>query len=326
MEKKLRVLFLHNANWKRVSRRLQFDFIIRLNSYCELFVYGPYEHQDNPHIAPVNFNSKITSTDLLNIFNPDILLFLLYAPGCYNWCPFDICNYNLPSAIIEIDHYTRNSNLGNQILGWYKNAGFSLAIRRHSYEEDCSVPSIWLPFAADDAEFYPDETINKINLIGFAASSGKANLDYDIRRDASSILKRSNLLAHKNGITENYEYADYIKQYAGALTCSGGKIHTTLSKHFEIGLSKIPILSNRILFEKELFGPQKCFFEYDDNCSNIVSQANIILNDKNLANDVATNMYESCKKYHTFDIRVKELYDILINLVNGKEPERLWGQ
>jgi len=321
----MRVLLLSDG-YRSLDDRTRINFIKRLSELCDFKIYGPKEHTLNIDFAPVQHDKRITYSDLKGLFNPDIVLFLLYRPAAYFSVTRSICEIDVPYVILEEDHYYKDEIYSDiNMFEWYKSTGFTLLLRRHFYEEESPIPSVWLPFSANEKEFKTNNNTDKECKIGFAGSY--LGLEYySIRRNAIKVLGTNDLLANPWGKIFGSEYIDYLHKYVGCLSCSGGKLHTCLAKTFEIPLSDTALLTNGIHNKKEIFGEKQCFFEYKDDCSDLVDVANTIINDVDMRDEVTANALEIVREKHTDEKRIVELYNILKAVVDGKEPPRVWGQ
>jgi len=321
----MRVLLISDG-YRSLGDRVRIDFVKKLSKLCDFKIFGRKEDIINPNLAPVPFNPRISCDELVKLFNPDVILFMLYNPTVHFNTSGDICKRGIPTAIIEVDHYYKDEVFnGINLFDWYKSMGFTLLIRKHFYKEEPPIPSVWLPSSANEEEFDICYDENRENKIGFAGSSADLKY-YDIRRNAIEILKNNNLLASTWGKVYGRDYIDYLHRYVGCLSCSGGKLHTCLAKTFEIPLSGAALLTNWMHGKKELFGNKQCFFEYKDDCSNLVDVANTVVNDVDMRKEIVTNALEVVRAKHTDKRRIVELYWILESLVDGKEPPRIWGQ
>jgi len=319
-------VLLLSGGYRAFDDRVRIDFIKKLSGLCYLKIYGPNEYELNRNFAPVKYNSKITSHDLKMLFNPDILLFLLYAPEAYINLTNQICKLGIPSVIREEDHYYKNLEYNNiDLFKWYKSMDFTLLMRRHFYEEEPPIPSVWTPPSVNEDEFIISSNINRESKIGFAGSYVGYE-HYDIRRNAIKILRNNKLLASSWGKKCGSSYINYLHRYVGCLACSCGQIHTCLAKTFEISLCGTAVLTNWMHNKKELFGDKQCFFEYKDDCSDLVDVANTVINDVDLRNEVISNAIEVIHEKHTDKKRIVEYYNILKAVADGKEPPRVWGQ
>jgi len=298
----------------------------KLSNLCDFKIYGPGEYTADANFAPVLHSVRITSNDLKGLFNPDIILFLLYKPTTYFSITENIREIDIPTVILEEDHYYKYSVYDDvNMFDWYRYLNFTILLRRHFYEEEPPIPSVWLPFSANEEEFNANDNENRESKIGFAGSY--LGLEYyNIRRIAIETLKINGLLPDVYGKIIGNEYIEYLHKYIGSLSCSGGKLHTCLAKTFEIPLCGSVLLTNWMHNKIELFGDKQCFFKYKDDCSDIIDVANTILNDDDLREEVISNALEIVRERHTDEKRVIELYNILKAIADGKEPPRIWGQ
>jgi len=327
----LHVLFLYDG-YHKFNDRVIAGFTQKLSRLCEFHMYGANEHERNKETAPLKYDSKITGKDLVEHFHPDVILFQIRSgKGSMGWYPKDICNVGVPTALIENDHFPLkedlavNINVVREVVKWYKNSGLSLLIRKHFYEEEPPIQSVWLPPCANEEEFFPDDKIERVKKIGFAGSVDKGKY-YIVRYNALAAIKNNYLAPKDTGKMRAGAYVEYLKKYVGILACGGGPLHTPLSKTFEITLSGVALMSQWLHKSKELFGDKQCFFEYKDDCSDVVDVAKTIINDSVTVKEVTSNALERVKAYHTDTERIKELYAILEALVAGKEIPRRWGQ
>jgi len=311
----MNVLFLFDG-YRRMDDRTRINLIKKLNKFCNLNIYGPNEtdKEFSPHI----YNSK---NNILKLFNPDVILCSLYNTTCLDWIPDYIYKSNIPVAVVEEDHYTENGlfSFEKDILRNYNK--FDLIIRRHYYNEEQNFNSVWWPFAANTDEFFNDNSIERMNLIFFAGSTGTPY--YSIRRNAINKLSVAELIESYSRVSN---YPEVLRAFTGALSCAGGEIHTPMAKAFETMLSGTALLTNSMYNDKILFGDKKCYFEYKDDCSDIVEQAYVMLSNKKLVAEVTKNAIEIVIERHTDECRIKELYDILKALVAGKDIPKMWGQ
>jgi len=336
----VRILIL-NAGMRGKAERTRMDLLLRLKNWHTINVYGPKEHnRSGSDLAPLEYNEKITVEDIKKEFNPDVFLLVLSSYRSKNWLGesklSDIGHNSTPFTVLEEDHFSATGNMeiscgfDNEVLEWYKDFGVDLLLRRHRYEEEAPVQSVWLPFSASEKEFFSDDSIERENSIGFAAdgarSEDKVPRCYRVRARAHTKLKEAGLLADNVGRISANAYAEYIRKYIGCLACSGSLIHTALAKHFEMMLSKTAVLTNRVGSSYKLFGDKKVYFEYDDSCDNVVDIAKEIIYDTDKVKELTENAFEVCIERHTDDKRAKELSDILECLVEGKEIPRIWGQ
>jgi glycosyltransferase involved in cell wall biosynthesis len=319
----MNVLLMSNG-YRNSDDRTRIDLLKKLSAYCNFMIYGLNEYEMDKNFAPLQFNEKIKVREVLDYFKPDVILFLLYDYKYYTTIPKIIGN-SIPRVVIEEDHYRRRKPVYDfevEVLDWYEQIEIDLVVRRHCYQETLNVPSVWLPFSANMDEFYSNPLVEKINKIGFAGSS-KGEY-YTVRRKALEILSENGLLGATAPRVE--DYPDFIRAHKGFLTCSAKPIYAPMAKVFEVMLCEVPLLTNFMYYEELLFGKSQCYFKYKDDCSNIVEQANIILEDEDKVLEVTKNALQIVKEKHTDEKRAFELYNILKALTEGTEIPKIWGQ
>lgn len=333
---KYKILFLYD-DFRFITDRLFYGFIVKLSKYCTLNVYGPETYKEqgvpgeipkrNKELVPFEYNKNWDGKDLVREFNPDLIFMAMYNQKVLDWYPENICRVGVPTILLEDDHYTYDPVLskykGTKPLEWYKSSGLTLLLRRHFYKEKAPIPSIWFPQSANDEEFIPYYG-ERENSIGFAGSFEPTPW-YEVRRNAIETIGKANLLAGRFGKFEPKEYPDYIKSYKGILGCSGGILHTPLAKMFECMLSNTPYLTNWFHHSHLLFGLKEYCFIYKDNCSDLVKKAKIILNEPDYVAEVTKNALEVTQREHTDSVRIKQLYDIIEAIIEGREPPKRWG-
>ena len=307
--------------YRKGDGRTRIDFLKKLNHHCEFNSYGPKENGVDPELAPIPFDKSLTYDDLCGIFNPDILFFIYYKTGVYSWELSGLDKLGIPVVILEEDHYTNDNDKEKRVLDWYKQAGFSLLIRRHCYKEEAPISSVWLPFSVNEEEFF-DKKEHRINLISFVGSK-EGNRHYDVRKKAIEVITNKKLLCNHHKIWGK-NYSKILNKFKAYLSCSGGKIHTPLAKTFEIQLSGGILLSNKIDHSNLFYDNKECYVEYKDDCSDIIDKVMFILN--NDLSEMRDNAIKQVIDKHTDTKRIVELHNILLALKEGKDIPKIWGQ
>lgn len=327
----MKVLFFFDG-YRQMDDRTRVGFIAQLQPYCSLAVYGPKEHQLNPWFAPIEYSKSLTSKNILDLFQPDVLLFYYYGAnsstgnkGFIDWLPDDICKQGVPSIIFEEDHYTEETNEDDHIFDKHEEWKFSLVARRHYHTDICNIPSVWIPFSASAEEFIFD--VNSLDSrekkICFAGSMfGKY---YESRLTAVEKLGGVAILAPHIG-NMGGDYLGYIKKYVGAVSCGGSWLHTVLAKHFELPLVGTALLTNWLYEYDMLFEGKDCLYVYKDDGSDVVRIAEQLIEDDIVRKAKIVVAQDVVKRKHTDKHRVEELRNILLALINNKEIPRVWGQ
>lgn len=307
----MRVLHLFNG-FKRLARRTQFDFVVKLQGLCDFKVYGPKEHENDKNLAPISYNRKMTTKDIINEFKPDILL--LHMHEFINWIPKDFKHITeIPKVMIEVDYWSTPD------IYWYKNVGLDLLINRGPYK-NTTIPSVWLPMCADGKEFYVDDNIKRLNCITFTGTCNGQKM-YGVRRKAVEVLGNSSIFKNDGTIKGN-KYSDNLRRYIGIL--SGSNTYMPPAKIFEAMACGTVVLSNHINCMKSLYGSSDLYYKYKDNCSDIIKVANELVNDVDKREYIANTVLTISNEKHLDKHRIVELYNILLSLVEGREVPVTW--
>ena len=305
------------------SRRLHNEFIPKLYRFFDFNLYGPKEHEFTSNFVPLVYDKNRSIEDVIREINPDIILVHTYVLN--KWLPSLKNVKNIPVIYITGDY------CDEYVENFCKFHNIDYMIHRNLYDKDIldyeKIPYVWLPWAAT-SDFYTTTVDNylenRINKIVFIGSSQKGYKYYKVRRIALDILEKSNILERKD-IVGYIKYPYELKQYIGGLSCTGDTLHTPYGKIFEIMASGTALLTQWFHKQDVLFGKEQCFFTYKDDCSNIVSQANIILNDIDQVKEVTQNALSVINKYHLEHYRLLEFRDILNAFIEGKEVPKRWG-
>jgi predicted glycosyltransferase involved in capsule biosynthesis len=253
--------------------------------------------------------------DLKSLFDFDVVIL-----GCKNrmftsvkevksWLPTDFNSFDCPKVLIEEDYFKYRKD------PWIKNTNINLILHRHKTnvirgEEDFpDIRQLWFPFSVDVSKFYPDDNIQRLNKIAFVGSYFPDVYYY--RKKASLILQGKNLLDFL-GQKKEQDYISTLQTYNSHL--SGSLIYSLdNAKAMEIMACGSILLTNNCQNGfPELFG-KNSYVTYDNDFSNLISQAEKILEDSQFRKYIATNALKVINKKHTHIIRCKELLDILQN-------------
>lgn len=326
---KLNLLVL--TYWRKdyMSHRQNIGTLERLNKYCNINIYSKKDIED--YIKNISLSESIDKyfDELIEEYNPDI--FICYgAMGFTDWgSPFR--NIKGCKVCIEPDYH---NFFGKEV--WYRNNKFDyMFLRNANNTKKIGIPSIWWPWSADEKEFYPKNGQRR-NIIGFAGSS--VHELYKIRKRAIDILSKHGLLENKKktimasemsdgmwkGIwNDQGKYQEYLRSIVAILASTENR--GPFAKTFEAMASNTAVLSSPVINKELLFGNKKCYFEYKEDCSDIVKVTKDILNNPSWVKEVVENARNMFLKFHTTEKRVKELHDNFVKIIEGKEPERKWG-
>lgn len=307
------------------SYRLLWPFLDKFKHVCD------YKIMLLPDLRE-KIDRGYTSIDLQRNYKPDVII-------CYgNFAKEVLAGYftKMPCAktvvIVDFHGHERN-NPG--IMEAYKFNGFDIMFMRGVYSRDykSTIPMVWVPFSASEKEFYPDSSVKKVNLIGFAGVTGPSV--YSTRKKAISRLKHTKLLricpkneCSKGNAAKNSGYPRFLRSHVACLT-STELYHwppTPRAKTFEIMASGTVLLSPWFPGMEEMLGNDgEHYVKYDKNCSDVVKKAREIIKNPVRTKAIGENGYKVFLQKHTDSIRIKEFYSHLVRLVEGKPIKRKYG-
>jgi hypothetical protein len=309
---------------RRAIQHLQIDYIYRLRKWFDIVIYGPNEYELKDHdMSPIQFSNKLSIMDLCKEFKPDIILLPEYV--CIN--PLlsflgDLSKVDsIPIVSIEDVWYDNEK-------GWHLRNGIDCVVSRVPIDQEFfSVPSVWLPWAADDSfsniSTDWDSRYNKVLFIGEGIYS--KNMAYATRRRATRILSVNDLLDSFRAETMEF-YKDKLGEYKYFLSDSWNELKMPPPKTFESMAAGCTTLSTLFIGEKELFGDNVCYVSYDMDCSNLLSKVENCMNDTEASKQIASLGREIVLKNHMMFHRIEELKDILFDVLYRKDVRRKWGR
>ena len=318
----LRILCIFDG--RRAIPHLQINYIYRLRKWFDIFIYGPSEHiLNDQNISPIQFSNNINIVDLCREINPDIILLPEYA-SVVRLLSFlgDLLKIkSIPIVSIE-DVWAKEKEK------WHLENGIDYVISRVPVDEDFfSVPSVWLPWAADDtfAEISTDwsSRYDKVLFVGEGLYS--QNEAYTTRRRAVYILNTNELLDSFRSDSMEF-YRDKLGAYRYFLSDSWGALKMPPPKTFESMAAGCTTLSPSFVGEKELFGDNVCFIRYNMECSDLLSGVTGCMNDPQKSQEVASLGREIVLKSHMMSNRMDELKNILTDILNKREVRKKWGR
>jgi len=293
----------------KLNFRINIGFINKLSTLCTEY-YG---------IQAYNKNSiLVTSQEIWEKHKPDAILLLAHNDLLDSYLK------NIPCLKVMIAVDYRKIVERNKFY-WYKNNQFDLVIQRgvydiESFQKHIGIPSVWVPYSADEKEFYPTKW--KIPKVGFTGTISR--VAYTQRREAIELLEQENLI-NNGGKIGGIQYAPFLRLHRAMLTdtmLGNSGIRSPHAKMFEIIASGSVLLSPG--FDHN-FLSEDCMVKYRDDCSNIVEKGKWILTNKDECDKISKNAYNEFLKSHTDTIRIKELYNHISNMLEGKEIVRKWG-
>lgn len=308
---------------RRAIPHLQINYIYALKKWFDVFIYGPNEYEINDRdIAPIEFSSELDIIDLCNQFKPDAIILPEYASTRILSDFFGDLNRvkSIPIISIEDVYHNEDSN-------WHFNKGIDYVISRVPVEDDFfSVPSYWLPWAADDrfsSVAHPwYSRYNKVLFIGEGFYS--QNVLYTTRKKAIYVLGVNNLLDSFRSSTFDF-YMGKLGKYRYFLSDAWYTLKTVPPKTFEAMAAGCTVLSPEFLYGKELFGNDECFIKYDMDCEDLLGKVNYCKGNPEYSYSVSLSGRKVVLEKHMFSNRVQELSDIITDILNGTEVRKKWG-
>jgi hypothetical protein len=323
----MRVLVLYEyLKPERGNYRLIGGFMKQMRPLCDSF----------SEVLLSDLRKKIqkgyTCIDLQKDYKPNVII-------CYGNFATEVFNgyfTKMPCAktvVITDFHGHTNNNQG--IMKKYAENGFDIMFMRGVYDKKykSTIPMIWLPFSANEKEFYPDNSIRRQNIIGFAGMVTPSV--YVVRRNAIKLLKKAKLLkvcdkntCNKGDKKKNVGYPLFLRSVSSCLTSTDlyDWPPTPRAKTFEIMGSKTVLLTPPFEQVEKMIGKSgRDYVGFKMNCSDIIKQARKIVNEPIWARTIAKNGYKIFLEKHTDRIRIKEFYRHLQRLVSGKSIERPWN-
>jgi len=304
----MRILLVYGANPKSKSRKINLDFIKKIGNLCTNF---------NILFAKDLMNQKKNMIDYYYDLKPDVMI--CYAKTKkYNRLPSNIFR-DLPclKVMIEVDYK-------KGMIPWYRKNKFNFIFKRGSYarRSNTGIPTTWLPFSADASLFKHSFDIEKrIKKVGFSATLNKA---YTQRKKVVQKLEEYKLVTIKK-IYDPKEYANFLGSFLIGLDTPERRM-TPHGKTFETIASGAVLLTGPFYGHNTLFDPsKKSFIQFGSKLEGLVKEVHKVINDIDLAKEIVKNSKQTFLERHTDEIRIKELYDHLQNLLKGKSIERKWG-
>jgi hypothetical protein len=303
-----RIVIISHRNKNPLNYRINAGFYNKLSDVCDCTMVDAYDKSTGIIYEPEYIMER---------YNPDVVICHAHHPYLQGYMrKFNKCL----RVMIAVDSWkmVRDNN-----PSFYIDNDFHLIVYRSSYDVEfhkkTGTEGVWLPFSASEKEFYPGKN-KRTNIVGFA---GTVAPSYSQRIKAISILQKNSLLDFK-GVISGGEYAKYLRSITVALTSADkGCVH---GKTFEMMASGTVVLSPVIDSDKLLFGDNASYVRVKRDCSDIVEKAQYILNDKEAQKEISNNAYKQFLSKHTDDIRIRELYCHINNMIRGFPIEKIWNK
>jgi len=319
----MNVLWIHGGNPNGNSKRLHIGFRDEFSRLCSSFnsIEARTLADKNKKTKRVIVHNTIDK--YIDRYNPDVVI--CYAKTkSFNHLPLSyLVDVSCLKVMIEVDYK-------HKFIPWYKSNKFDFIFQRGCHARNdinkIGIPIAWLPFSANHKIFKPNPEITlekRIKKVGIPANINKA---YPQRKNIIKALKKYDLFSKSNKRKViNKEYVKFLQNVLINVS-TGEKINTPRGKVFEImGCGSI-LLTTKCYGMNILFDPKKqCYIEVNDNLDDLWDKCNDVINNKSLANKIQQSGRLEFLKKHTEEIRTRELYNGLQNLLQGKDVERKWG-
>jgi hypothetical protein len=300
------ILPVHDPETK-LNYRINIGFINKLNTLCEYYGIQAYNRKGVIY----------TAEELYEKYKPDAMLLLAHS----NLLDGYLKDIPCLKVMISVDYRKIEER---KKFYWYKNNQFDLVIQRGiydngSFEKNIGIPSVWLPYSADEMEFYPVK--ERIPRIGFTGTTSQSS--YAQRRKALQLLEQENLI-NNSGRLSGMGYSYFLRIHRAILTdtrLGKSSIYSPHAKAFEIIASGSVLLTPPTNIE---ILPKDCYIEYKNDFSDIIEKAEWILTNKDGCDRISKNAYNEFLKNHTDTVRIKELYGNIKSMLEGKELVKKW--
>lgn len=306
----MKLLLLFPSPRFGISRRLNAGFIEKLANFQDVTECRIFE------LAGLKQELSLTKETLPQYCKRNgIDIFI-----CYNKVgrsPFNqIAKLSCAKVAIDVDFYKAMEGKSKV----YERGKFDLVIQRGAFHQKLrpNVPMVWLPFSADENEFFPINSKRK-KRIGFAGSMD--SFVYNQRKIAVRKLQNARLIEVCKNCKHN-RYPVFLRSVMAALNSS--EIDTPYGKVFEIIASGTALLTPPFYGQDILF-TSDCFMFYKPDCSDIEIKARRLLKNNDRRKEMVKKSYKIYKERHTDEKRLQELYKHLRNLLDGKPIEKPWG-
>lgn len=301
----MKILILTKSILNPFNRRLHFEFLQRLKKWVDVEVCEVIRDNKGPVIV-----GKKKGKDLYYDYKPDVILMHFHNQLLDGFLKGIPCL----KVMIAVDLYKYSD------FEWHRNNEFDLIAHRGFYPDKIPIPSVWLPFAADQNEFKPNPLVGRKKRVGFVGNY--LSPIYKVRRRALELLDaEGDLLEWHKDLLLGVKYTSFMRSTELGLHTS--PIFTPHAKLFEFIASGTVVITNEFGGERNLFG-EDSFIKFKDNCSDLIGEVKGALGDLDLIDEKAERAYDIFLEKHTTERRVLELYGHLKNLSEGKETENKW--
>lgn len=317
----MRILWLdHPARVDRYDKWLHLEFAKKIRSEeHQIFFYAPRMHELEPDFTPISFAPHALMKNIVEELGIDIIILDTKSSIFYNyfpqiiyperidegktWLPKDFAKITTPKVCIEEDYHYEYSDK------WYEDMGFKVLLQKHYSQSirEMVVPTMFFPFSVDIDTFKPTkaERRNKICIASIASEAM-----YPFRYRAMKRLQDEGLIdCFIDRQKVGNRYVKCLQEYTCHLA-GGSRYNLTPAKIFEITASGSLLFTNKFTgIEKVL--PDDCYVSYKNDMSDVVDKTRKILYNKRYREKITEKGMYTVRKYHSHEVRVKQLIDIL---------------
>jgi len=300
-----------------------FAKILKQQNSQNLLAYGFGLKNLYPDLAPIDFDSNITASDLKKEFDFDVVIMdnryrFFRRLNKLQYSKFFNNLTNVPKIMIEGDfHLHRREYLAQN---WLKNNEIDLILHRHlknlilGKKLFPEINHLWFPCSVDTDIFKPNLSIKRIPLI-FTINYGFATKIYPYRNLVTKILEPEHLIKKSNGVLESTNYIECLQSYISHISDSS-VCHVDVAKMFEIMASGSVLLADKgdDYGLKKLF-PINSYCSYKRDGSDIIEMAKLIINNKDYVQVLTKNGVDCINKKHSHIIRANELINIIKDIL-----------
>jgi len=307
----MKVLYL-TPNFSNFFAATYDGMITSIGKYCDLTLYGPGYKIFN------DFNSNRNIIDIIKYIygegKPDVII--MWDIEGSGWAG-NFTNLDKIDCLKVFWTVDTHNDAVPKSLDYLKNAKINLILTTYDKAQESrytqifqtlNVPIEFYPFSVDPNMFKPMNIPKKydIAVIGNMSSSY-----YPIRNKAHEALKNAGYRYHHPFIKQyvREEFARHINECKICVTCSGS-FKGLVQKYYEVTACGTLLMADRCMdLEEQHFIPGHNFVEI--NSGNIYEKVKYYLSHPEELEIIANNGRESILKYHTHDIRARELVEIL---------------
>jgi len=327
----LYVTLINKENALARNRHQLIHFVDKLGRMTDLYVYNRYG--DMFQNATNIYNHYTQIKDAIDDIKPDIL-FCYRSKRMLNEPPIK----DIPVIFMEqeyplwrtpdlIENIQKHNTKAVILTGWFPEA-----------EKALGVPVYWLPFSANEDYFYTDRVDHstrkkEVCFFGVAPSNRiGGTYAYRVRRKAMKYLSTNGLMQKDPPAPEQKkskwlihpeQYPLELKTYCVALACAFNTLGQVPLKSFEIMASGTALLTQPYKPEitRRLFGDDPPYMTYKKDCTDIVYNAQRILEWDEYRVDMCKHALHLVNTRHLHKHRVLELYEILTAVLENRRHQ-----